>query len=230
MFNSNENKEMIWGLLSEQSRFPLNQQWRNFFEQNIMKIAQKNPPNTNIVEMNKELLSVCMQQINSFSNIKFDEKKTLQKKQQELKILKEGPKRGEIDFSDKDNTEYGNLNLLMDQANANRQKELHDIQSQFSKNEKKASQWLNVPKKIPEIKIDKNTFVEIKNEVIPAGKTVKFNLKDDILKTRAKITYTEHGIEKILYCNISNNFRLFSSDHGKIKENITARIENVELF
>ena len=61
-------------------------------------------------------------------------------------------------------------------------------------------------------------------------KKVKFDLNQNILKTRVKITYTENGIEKILYCYLSKKFRLFSSEHGKIEENITAKLENVELF
>ena len=231
MFTSEENKDMVWGLLVEQSKIPLNQQWRDFFNQTVNKIEREKTLYKNVIQMNKQLLSTCMNQINNFSNLNLNIKNNLQQKQVQLKLMREGPKQKEIDFTDKDDTEYGNLIFLMDQANADRERELQEIKKKLSNPNIDAKKWLNVnPDKAPEIKIDKNSTIEIKNEIIPAGKTVKFNLTENILKTRAKITYTEDGKEKVLFCNINKNFRLFSSEHGNIEENITARIENVELF
>jgi hypothetical protein len=231
MFTSEENKDMVWGLLVDQSKIPLNRQWRDFFNQTVNKIEREKTLYENVIQMNKQLLSTCMLQINNFANLNFNSKNNLQQKQEQLKLMREGPKKKEINFADKDDTEYGNLNFLMDQANADRERELQEIKKKLSKPNIDANKWLNVnTDKAPEIKIDKNSNVEIKNEIIPAGKTVKFNLTEKILKTRAKITYTEDGKEKILFCHINKNFRLFSSEHGNIEENITARIENVELF
>ena len=231
MFTSKENQEMVWGLLVDQSKIPLNRQWRSFFQQTINTIERDSGRYTNVIQMNKQLLSICMSQINSFAGLNTNSKNNLQQKQEELKLMREGPKKKEINFADKDETEYGNLNFLMDQASASRERELQEIKKKMSKPNDKANKWLNVDSnKPPEIKIDQTSVVEIKNEIIPTEKTVKFNLTENILKTRAKITYTEDGKEKVLFCNINKNFRLFSSEHGKIEENITARIENIELF
>ena len=35
MFNSHSNKEFVWDILKEQSILPINQQWRDVFEQLI---------------------------------------------------------------------------------------------------------------------------------------------------------------------------------------------------
>lgn len=233
MFTSKENKDMVWGLLTDQSKIPLNNQWRIFFNEAVNKIERERSLYSNIIQMNKQLISTCMSQINDFTNFSTNtgNKKNLQQKQEELKLMREGPKKKEIDFTDKDDTEYGNLNFLMDQANADRERELQEIKKKLAKTNEKANKWLNVDSnKAPEIKIDKNSKIEIKNEIIPTEKKVKFDLNQNILKTRVKITYTENGIEKILYCYLSKKFRLFSSEHGKIEENITAKLENVELF
>ena len=53
--------------------------------------------------------------------------------------MREGPKKKEIDFTDKDDTEYGNLNFLMDQANADRERELQEIKKKLAKTNEKAN-------------------------------------------------------------------------------------------
>ena len=126
MFTSKENQEMVWGLLVDQSKIPLNRQWRSFFQQTINTIERDSGRYTNVIQMNKQLLSICMSQINSFANLNTNSKNNLQQKQEELKLMREGPKKKEINFADKDETEYGNLNFLMDQASASRERELQE--------------------------------------------------------------------------------------------------------
>jgi len=231
MFTNQENKELIWNLLKEQTKMPLNAQFRSFFDEAIRNIVQNKHQYSSMIEMNKHLIATCMAEFEKLSSsfwtqpgtqVKMLYASNLKQKQNDLEKLQGGIKPPTIDFKDKTEQEYGNVNRLMDQTMADRQKELESIARSFEGNRAQATKWLNV-EKAPEIKIDRNTSVEI--DVIPAKK-VTFNLNASNIYV--KLNYTENGTAKTMTCNLSNNFRLFTQGKTKVKSNII--LENVELF
>ena len=66
MFSSPKNKEMIWELLKEQSKFPLTQQWRRFFELTFENVKKRQRTYPNLVAMNKHLISICIEEMDKF--------------------------------------------------------------------------------------------------------------------------------------------------------------------
>ena len=103
--------------------------------------------------------------------------KNLAEKQKDFEngITLKKPK--EIDFSDgSEDFPVGNLDVIMNQTLADRQKELEQITSGFSKKQQEeASKWLNNGE-TPKIKIFDNVIVE--NEVIKPTKKVRFEVKE----------------------------------------------------
>ena len=66
MFSNPKNKEMIWELLKEQSKFPLTRQWRSFFELTFENVEKRQRTYPNLVAMNKHLISICMEEMTKF--------------------------------------------------------------------------------------------------------------------------------------------------------------------
>ncbi|MCH1613010.1 MAG: hypothetical protein L7S72_06910 [Flavobacteriales bacterium] len=89
----------------------------------------------------------------------------------------------EIDFSDgSEDFPTGNLDNIMNQTLADRQRELEQITSGFSKaQQEEATKWLNNGE-TPKIKILDNE-VELKNEVIKPQKKVRFEITENKEKT-----------------------------------------------
>ena len=234
MFSSSKNKEMIWELLKEQSKFPLTQQWRRFFELTFENIEKRQRTYPNLVAMNKHLISICIEEMDKFIiNIPktlLKSKGTIQhsfkQKQEDIKQMQNGYKPKDIDFSDKSDQNYGNINHLMNQTIADRQKELEKITTRFQSNSKEAQKWLNREENVAvkKLRIDKETDKKI--ETIPISqKKVSFNLNPYSLK----INYTENGVNKDMYCRLGSDFKLFTSHQVK-PDNQNIILENIELY
>tara|TARA_Y100000588_G_C14191636_1_gene898280 strand:- start:12 stop:737 length:726 start_codon:yes stop_codon:yes gene_type:complete len=239
MFANKENIELIWGLLKDQTNIPLTGEWRSFFDKTVNHINSKANQYNDVVEMNKHLIAIFMEKYETTIKSNWQRQPTvkkmdqikLKKRQDALKQMKDGIKPDRIDFHDKTNDSYENVTNLMDQTMAARQKEMETFASNFAKHKSEATRWLNVDdtEKVPEIKIDMNSSVEIKNQVIPTTKKVKFNL-DNISNVSAKINYTENGVNKNLICSLSKGFRLFTSVKTRNHKDSNVLLENIELF
>ena len=205
MFTSQANKELIWGLLKEQSSTGLTENWKPFFEEQIHAINTNRHQYHNMVEMNKHLIAICManlEEIASKKERRYDEyqgykggneryARDLKGKQEDLKKLQGGLKPPEIDFTANNNNTFGNLNQIMERQMVDRQKELAEIGKGYT-NDAKA--WLNISEKsgAPKLKIGVET--NLVNKVIEAPqKKVKFKLGSDIY---VKLNCNENGVNK----------------------------------
>ena len=208
MFRSQENTQLIWNLLSEQVKTPLNDSNKQFFNQKVQEIHQNSFQFNNIMEMNKQLIHVC--------NLEFN-KLNLEHRENEIEDMKEGFKPKEIDFSDKSDQHYENIDVLINETMSKRERDLAEITKHFNTN-------LNEPLSGERKKI--KIIEEIKPVV---EKKVSFNLKATIPKMCIKINYTENGINKTMFCNLNKHFRLFFGNN-KPQTNITTTIENMEII
>lgn len=104
-----------------------------------------------------------------------------QEKQFNKMINPKKPK--EIDFSDgSDDFPIQNLDQIINQTLADRQKELESITEKYSSNDKKkAEQWLNREgESAPKIKIEKNSNLKLDNAItVSHNKRVHFEVKEN---------------------------------------------------
>ena len=237
MFTSQANKELIWGLLKEQSNIGLTDKWKVFFEEQIKNINTNRHQYRNMIEMNKHLIAICManlEEISSRTERRYDEyqgvneryARDLKEKQQDLKKLQGGLKPPEIDFSANNNKAFGNLNQIMERQMADRQKELAEIGKGYSNDDAKA--WLNISEKsgAPKLKIGGES--KLVNEIIEAPqKKVKFKLGSDIY---VKLNCSENGINKEMILKLSDDFRLVTAFQEDLKTSTNITLKNVEVF
>ena len=241
MFTSQANKELIWGLLKEQSTIGLTENWKSFFEQQIQAIHTNKHQYSSMIEMNKHLIAICManlEDIASKRERKYNEyqgynmkgggeryARDLKEKQQDLKKLQGGLKPPEIDFTETNNKAFGNLNQIMERQMADRQKELAEIGKSYSSD---AKAWLNISEKsgAPKLKIGSKT--QLVNEIIETQqKKVKFKLGSDIY---VKLNCSENGINKEMILKLSDDFRLVTAFQEDLKTSTNITLNNVEVF
>ena len=241
MFTSQANKELIWGLLKEQSNIELTDKWKHFFEDQIQAIYTNRHQYHSMIEMNKHLIAICManlEEIGSKMERRYDEyqgynmkgggeryAQDLKGKQEDLKKLQGGLKPPDIDFTASNNGAFGNLNQIMERQMADRQKELAEIGKGYT-NDAKA--WLNISEKsgAPKLKIGGET--KLVNEIIETSeKKVKFKLGSDIY---VKLNCSENGINKEMILKLSDDFRLVTAFQEDLKTSTKITLNNVEVF
>ena len=238
MFTSQANKELVWGLLKEQSNNGLTENWKSFFEEQIQAINTNRHQYSNMIEMNKHLIAICMadlEQIASNAERRYDKyqmkgggdkySQDLKNKQVDLKKLQGGLKPPEIDFTATHNKAFGNLNQIMERQMADRQKELAEIGKGYSSD---AKAWLNISEKsgAPKLKIGSET--QLVNEIIETPqKKVKFKLGSDIY---VKLNCSENGINKEMILKLSDDFRLVTAFQEDLKTSTNITLKNVEVF
>lgn len=224
---SNENKEMLWDLIIDicnDNSFQVNgEELKNFLDGRCGYYHGQRFEfaSFNLNDINKEIIGQCYNFILSnqqrkSTNIKIEEplnkrelfEKNLAAKQKDFTEGINLKKPKEIDFTDGgEDFPIGNLDVIMNQTLADRQKELEQITSGFSKTQQEeAAKWLNNGE-TPKIKILDNISTE--NEIIKPVKKVRFK--------------EEERVEK----NIVNNF--FSKLKVK-KENNNDIIEKLEII
>ena len=241
MFTSESNKALVWGLLKEQSTIELTENWKGFFEKQIENINANRHQYSNMIEMNKHLIAICMaslEEISEKNTRQYDTyplynkkgsneryERDLKNKQDDLKKLQGGIKPPEIDFTQNNSKVYGNLNQIMERQMANRQKELMEIGKNYSED---AKQWLNISEKsgAPKIKIGEEA--NIKNEIIETQKKkVKFKLGSDIY---VKLKCIENGVNKEIILKLSDNFRLETVFQENLNTSTNITLQNAEVF
>tara|TARA_B100000963_G_scaffold144839_1_gene126137 strand:- start:3483 stop:4265 length:783 start_codon:yes stop_codon:yes gene_type:complete len=233
---SNENKEMLWDLIIDicnDNSFQVNgEELKQFLDGRCGYYHGQRFefPNFNLNDINKEIIGQCYNfilskqqntRINKSSNIKMQDplnkrelfNKNLAEKQKAFEdgITLKKPK--EIDFSDGgEDFPIGNLDVIMNQTLADRQKELEQITSKYSKSQQEeATRWLN-NSETPKIKIFDNVSVE--NEVIKQQKKVRFEVK-------------EKG-EKNAVTNFFSKLKMKKEDNNDIIEKLDIIISNQE--
>ena len=179
MFTSEANRELIWGLLKEQSNIRLTDKWKVFFEGQIQAIHSNRHQYRSMVEMNKHLIAICMANLEEIAstaqrynqlpsyNIKGTDDRyarDLKGKQEDLKKLQSGLKPPDIDFTANNDKAFGNLNQIMERQMVDRQKDLAEIGKGYTTD---AKAWLNISEKsgAPKLKIGSDTNI-INDEAI----------------------------------------------------------------
>ena len=239
MFNSIENKRMVWNLLLAETNPALinNKQFQNYFEKLITQIEVNKQRFPKLVDMNKELLTLSLQAIRTMTQHTQPQKEKkkyqnrLLEKQKELKIMKEGgAKPKEIDFTMDNNTDFGDINVLMSKSQEQRTRELESITHTYKSDD--ALKWISSknPSSVDSTNVISDQVPKLVIHDSSNDKKVSFNLENKKSNICVKLSYTENGMNKTMICSLSNGFRVFMSPHGKIEQNANSILENVELF
>ena len=213
---SNENKEMLWDLIIDicnDNSFKVNgEELKQFLDGRCGYYHGQRFEfsNYNLNDINKEIIGQCYNfilskqqktQQQTASVFKepinkrelFDKNLAVKQKAFEEGINIKKPK--EIDFSDgSKDFPMDNLGVIMNQTLADRQKELEQITSSFSKSQQEeATKWLNNGE-TPKIKIGGNISVE--NEIIKPQKKVRFEIKENEEKSTVTNFFSKLKIKK----------------------------------
>ena len=232
---SNENKEMLWDLIIDicnDNSFKVNgEELKNFLDRRCSYYHGQRFEftNYNLNDINKEIIGQCYnfilskQQRNRPTNIKmngslskrelFDKNLAIKQKDFEEGITLKKPK--DIDFSDgSEDFPIDNLDVIMNQTLADRQKELEQITSGFSKKQQEeATKWLNNGE-TPKIKILEN--VGLKNEVVKPEKKVRFKTKDNGEKNAVTNFFSKLKVKKENNSDIIEKLDIIISNQEKI--------------
>ena len=197
---SNENKQMLMDLMKSIGNSnnciinePLLSQFIgercNYFHTQRFEFTDLNEINKKIVELsynfimsNQPRQNIPQQKASPVSKREmFDV--GLVKQEESFKKMINPKKPKEIDFSDgSDDFPVGNLDTIMSQTLADRQKELESIQNKYSTDDKKQAQkWLNREEdRVPKIKIEKTSNLVLDNaiQVKSEQKRVRFDISE----------------------------------------------------
>ena len=235
---SNENKEMLWDLIIDicnDNAFQVNgEELKQFLDRRCGYYHGQRFefPNFNLNDINKEIIGQCYNFIlskqnnmrtNKSSNIKIQE--PLNKRElfdrslaQKKKDFSEGinlKKPKEIDFTDgSEDFPVGNLDVIMNQTLADRQKELQQITLGFSKSkQEEAAKWLNNGE-TPKIKILDN--VKIEKEIMKPKKKVRFEAKENGEKNVVTNFFSKLKMKKDNSSDIIEKLDIIISNQEKI--------------
>lgn len=235
---SNENKEMLWDLIIDicnDNSFQVNgEELKNFLDRRCGYYHGQRFefPDFNLNDINKEIIGQCYNfilskqqnmRMNKSNNIKIEEplnkrelfEKNLAEKQKDFTEGINLKKPKEIDFTDGgEDFPIGNLDVIMNQTLADRQKELANITSSFSKIEQdKAAKWLNNGE-TPKIKILDN--VPTNNEIIKPKKKVRFEEDKDGEKNAVNNFFSKLKVKKENNNDIIEKLNVIISNQEKI--------------
>lgn len=231
---SNENKEMLWDLIIDicnDNSFKVNgEELKQFLDGKCGYYHGQRFefPNYNLNDINKQIIGQCynfilskqqkaqQQTVSVFKEPEnkremFDKNLAAKQKAFEEGINLKKPK--EIDFSDgSKDFPMDNLGVIMNQTLADREKELQQITSGFSKTkQEEAAKWLNNGE-TPKIKIGGNISVE--NEIIQPQKRVRFE--------------TTEKVEKNPVTNFFSKLKMKKENNSDIIEKLDKIISNQE--
>ena len=243
---SNENKEMLWDLIIDicnDNSFKVNgEELKQFLDGKCGYYHGQRFefPNYNLNDINKEIIGQCYNfilskqqktQQQTASVFKepinkrelFDKNLAVKQKAFEEGINIKKPK--EIDFSDgSKDFPMDNLGVIMNQTLADRQKELEQITSSFSKSQQEeATKWLNNGE-TPKIKIGGNISVE--NEIIKPQKKVRFEIKENEEKSTVTNFFSKLKIKKNNNNDIIEKLDKIISNQEKILKLLEKREED----
>ena len=118
----------------------------------------------------------------------FDKSLATQESQFKQMINPQKPKK--IDFSDKgEDLPIQNLDIIMNQTLADRQKELESITQKYdAEDQEKAQKWLNRENETPKLKIEKNTNINLDSAIKINKKRVSFNIDENKNKSNNNVS------------------------------------------
>lgn len=118
----------------------------------------------------------------------FDKSLATQESQFKQMINPQKPKK--IDFSDKgEDLPIQNLDIIMNQTLADRQKELESITQKYNiEDQEKAQKWLNRENETPKLKIEKNTNINLDSAIKINKKRVSFNIDENKNKSNNNVS------------------------------------------
>jgi len=119
----------------------------------------------------------------------FDKSLATQESQFKEMINPQKPKK--IDFSDnQEDLPIQNLDIIMNQTLADRQKELESITQKYNtEDQEKAQKWLNRENETPKLKIEKNTNINLDSAInINKKKRVSFNIDESKNKSNNNVS------------------------------------------
>lgn len=140
----------------------------------------------NFIMSNQNKPKVKVENIQLSTREVFDKNLETQETQFKKMINPKKPKK--IDFSDKGkDLPIQNLDIIMNQTLADRQKELESITQKYNtEDQEKAQKWLNRDNETPKLKIEKNTNINLDSTIKVKKKRVSFNINDS--KTNNNVT------------------------------------------
>ena len=241
---SNENKEMLWDLIIDicnDNSFQVNgEELKQFLDGRCGYYHGQRFEfsNFDLNDINKEIIGQCYnfilskQERSKTNNIKIEEplnKRDLFDRDlaQKQKDFTEGinlKKPKEIDFTDgSEDFPIGNLDVIMNQTLADRQKELEQITSSFSKSQQQeATKWLNNGE-TPKIKILDN--VKMENEIIKPKKKVRFETTEKEEKNAVTNFFSKLKVKKNNSNDIIEKLDIIISNQEKIIELLNKKEE-----
>ena len=189
-FNSQQNRAMVWGLLSENYGTENLTYFQNEFENIIQNIHTNSNNYSNLTEMNKDLLSRSSKHLMDAAQKTRRDKlgiermgaaintravstlnSSFKEREQSFKHMMERDKPNEINFADTKSHEFnGKLNDLMSQQLSERASDMANITQGY--NTKDAQQWIN--QKAPPLTIDHDKPAQVKIDVLTPKKRVTF--------------------------------------------------------
>ena len=201
---SNENKEMLWDLIIDicnDNSFQVNgEELKNFLDGRCGYYHGQRFEfqNFNLNDINKEIIGQCYNfilskqqnmRMNKSSNVKIEEplnkrelfEKNLAAKQKDFTEGINLKKPKEIDFTDgSEDFPIQNMERVMNQTLADRQRELETITQKYSNNDKqKAQKWLNMAEDTPKIKIEQSSNIRLNNTInVKPEKRVTFDIQE----------------------------------------------------
>ena len=198
--NSNDNKGLLWNLLSKhpnQEKDP--KKFQAVLEYRVNEIHRNRFKfNNNLMAMNKEIIKQFAAEIPPPTNKKIQPKKPtlskakvfenkLKNQQDNFNKLINGEKPKEIDFSDK--TEEAPIDARMvDDTLQQRELELKKIMAQQAQNNNSATEWLKAEEtsSSKHLKIDKTSNVKIESDIVKVQekeRRVRFEVEETPMKT-----------------------------------------------
>ena len=180
---NNSNKEMLYELLSDIVKDNnigitnpniittfIDKQCA-FFHTQRFDYSSLNEINKKIIELSYNyLLSLNQNKPQPIKKSNAPTKNNFEEKQQNYNKLLNPIKPKEIDFADgEEDFPIQNLDVIMNQTLADREKELERITGKYNNN-KQAQKWLNREEDTPKIKIEKNSNLNLDSVNVPFTK------------------------------------------------------------
>ena len=221
----NENKEMLFDLLrsigqdnnlriNDNRLYQFINERCNYFHVNRINLGFGNNlelMNKKIVEDGYNFIMSNQEEVIKKNRIQMTNREVFEQnlanQESNFKKMINPNKPKEIDFSDnKEDLPIQNLDIIMNQTLADRQRELESITQKYSnQDQKKAQQWLNREEETPKIKIENNSNLSLDSSTIEIKdkKRVTFNLDDN--KKDNKNNFTNFLSKLKQKPSISNN-------------------------
>ena len=260
---SESNKQMLFDLLKSigiENQLNINQsQLSNFinnkctyFHTNRFEFDYGNDLN----EVNKKIVEqgyhyiMSNQPVQNKSNVQSSKQPQMSKREMfesglanqeaQFKNMINPKKPKEIDFTDgSKDFPIPNLDNLMNQTLADRQKELESITQKYSSNDRaKAQQWLNREEDTPRIKIEKSSNLKLDNAITDLAllpkqpqprdkieRRVRFEVNDTIEPKKALTNLFSKLKQKTPNSDIINKLDTIISNQNKIIELLTSKKE-----